>query len=196
MPSIERSSRLLDPRGLLVGAFLLLGASACNKDGAPAAADAKAPSTGVTTAPAPAPDQEPVASTPAGAAGTPAPGGVSAESQAAGDGFELSFSAPGAHQQKEKALASIVLLAKPPFKVNDKYPYKMKLNETPGVQFENLVVGADAVELEKMRATMKVPFTPQASGKHRLSGRFSFSVCTEEKCLIEKRDLAVDVDVD
>jgi hypothetical protein len=41
--------------------------------------------------------------------------------------------------------------------------------------------------------TMNVGFTPEAAGKHTISGVLQFSVCTDDKCLIEKRDLALEV---
>ena len=84
-----------------------------------------------------------------------------------------------------------MLAAKPPFHVNDKYPYKFKLKDEPGLTFANAVVGKDNVKLETARATMSVPFTVKDAGKHTLAGQFSFSVCTEDKCLMEKRDLAL-----
>ena len=37
-------------------------------------------------------------------------------------------------------------------------------------------------------------FTPESAGKHTLSGQLSFSVCTEDKCMIEKRDLALEIE--
>ena len=38
--------------------------------------------------------------------------------------------------------------------------------------------------------------TPSAgTGKHTLAGQFAFSVCTDETCLMEKRDLTLVVDV-
>ena len=42
---------------------------------------------------------------------------------------------------------------------------------------------------------MTVKLTPQSAGQQRVSGRFYFSVCTEEKCLIERRSLALDIQV-
>jgi len=89
-----------------------------------------------------------------------------------------------------------VLAAKAPFHVNDKYPIKLKLKETPGVKYENLLIGKDAVKLEAMKAVMPVSFTPDAAGKRTIAGQFAFSVCTEDKCLMEKRDLLLDVVVE
>jgi hypothetical protein len=42
---------------------------------------------------------------------------------------------------------------------------------------------------------MRVPFTPDGAGQRTVSGQFAFSVCTDETCLMEKRDLSLVVDV-
>ena len=107
--------------------------------------------------------------------------------------FELKFSGKEAYEAGKPGDAIITIDAKPPFHVNDKYPYKFKLKETAGLKFAAPVVGKDAAKVEKMRVTMPVAFTPEAAGKHTLAGVLSFSVCTDDKCLIEKRDLTLDV---
>lgn len=108
--------------------------------------------------------------------------------------FALKIAAKGVAEVGKPAEAEIVLEAKEPFHVNDKYPYKFKLKEAPGLTFPAALVGKEAVKLEKARATMRVPFTAQSAGRHSLSGQFSFSVCTDDKCLIEKRELSLLVD--
>jgi hypothetical protein len=49
------------------------------------------------------------------------------------------------------------------------------------------------VKLEPARATLPIPFTAEA-GKHTVSGQLSFSVCTDDKCVIEKRELALEIE--
>lgn len=110
--------------------------------------------------------------------------------------FDLSILPLGAYKAGQSATLEIVLSSKDPYHVNEKYPYKFKLGKADGVKFEKPVVTADALKLEKKRAVMTVAFTPEASGKKRIAGQFSFSVCSEDKCLIEKRDLSLVVDVD
>jgi len=63
-----------------------------------------------------------------------------------------------------------------------------------GVSYASNVVRSMSVG--EKTSTMGVPFTPSQKGKATVSGTFSFSVCTEDKCLIEKRPLSVTVDVD
>ncbi|HEY4157061.1 MAG TPA: hypothetical protein VGM29_03150, partial [Polyangiaceae bacterium] len=109
--------------------------------------------------------------------------------------FDLSLSPKGAYSSGQAGEADIVLVAKAPYHVNDKYPYKFKLKESPGLTFPNLVIAKDAVKLEAMKAEIPVAFTPQGAGKKVVAGQLSFSVCTADKCQIEKRELALDIDV-
>lgn len=105
--------------------------------------------------------------------------------------FELSIAAPKEAKVGEAAEATVTLQAKAPYKVNQEYPIKLKLGESAGLTYPAATVGKDKVTLEAKKAVMKVPFTPSAAGEHSLRGVLAFSVCTDERCLIEKRDLAV-----
>lgn len=127
-------------------------------------------------------------------AAAPAASGAPKFSDAA---FDLSLESPtGPVKSGQVSTAEVVLVAKPPFHVNDKYPIKLKLRETAGVKYESLVLGRDAVKLETSKAVMPVAFRAEGSGKRTVAGQFSFSVCTEDKCMIEKRDLSLDINVD
>ena len=121
----------------------------------------------------------------------PAPAAASKYSEAP---FDVVIQPKGAYSSGQAGAAEIVISAKPPFHANDKYPYKFKLNEAPGLKFANLVVDKDAVKVEKTTATLSVPFTPESAGKHTVSGKLFFSVCNEDQCLVEKRDLALDIE--
>ncbi|MEO8902419.1 MAG: hypothetical protein ABI488_10565 [Polyangiaceae bacterium] len=127
------------------------------------------------------------ATDPAAAPPTPV---VSKYSEAA---FDLELQPKGAYASGKAGEVDIVLNAKAPFHVNQQYPYKFKLKQSPGVTYPNRVVGKDAVKLEPARATVPVAFTAEA-GKHTVQGQLSFSVCTDDKCVIEKRDLALDIE--
>jgi hypothetical protein len=142
---------------------------------APAAASAAAPA----PAPALADSAAPVAA---------------AESKYSETGFDLVLQPKGEYASGMAGEADVVLSAKPPYHVNDKYPYKFKLKETPGLAFANMIVAKDAVKFEPARATVPIAFTPASAGKHTLSGQLSFSVCTDDKCMIEKRDLALEIE--
>jgi hypothetical protein len=171
---------------------LSLSASVCGcKNQAPPAAEATATESAAS----------PPASAPAAAAPAPAAGDSAAAEPAADAsdkfseaGFDLVLQPKGAYTSGQAGEADIVLSAKAPFHVNQNYPYKFKLKEAPGLKFANLVVAKDAVKLEPARATVPVAFTPETAGKHTLAGQLSFSVCTDDKCMIEKRQLALDID--
>ncbi|MGC4089564.1 MAG: hypothetical protein QM756_17080 [Polyangiaceae bacterium] len=180
-------------RGSLLSLVCSIALVACSKD-RPAAVEA--PTAGSLAAP-PAAAPEPAAAVatqaPAAASGEPAAPAPAAAGAArvVEPNFELSLSAVGAYETGKPGQAQIVLDAKAPFHVNDKYPYKFKPKDDAGLTFPAPVVGKDNVKLETARATMTVPFSVQSAGKHTLAGQFSFSVCTDDKCLIEKRDLSL-----
>lgn len=173
---------------VVLGTWVLLG---CSKETPPAAAEPHSASNAAAPQPAPQPaDAATVAAAPADSAAA-APTGAAKFTDA---GFDLSLEAPkGAVKAGQAGTVEVVLAAKAPFHVNDKYPIKLKLKETPGVKYDNLLIGKDAVKLEPMKAVMPVNFTLDAAGKHTVAGQFAFSVCTEDKCLMEKRDLLLDV---
>lgn len=178
--------------GVVLGLAGLL--FACSKETPPAAEEPRSASN------AAAPNNAPAAADAASAAAPAAPAAAEAAPTGAAKftdtGFELSLEAPKAAVKAGQAgTVEVVLAAKAPFHVNDKYPIKLKLKETPGVKYENLTITKDAVKLEPMKAVMPVSFTPEA-GKRTVAGTFSFSVCTEDKCLMEKRDLLLEVNVE
>jgi hypothetical protein len=110
--------------------------------------------------------------------------------------FDLTLRGKSSYKAGTAGEAEILLEAKGPFKPNDKYPYKFKLEPAGGLKFPAPVVGKDAIKLEGKRATMAISFTPLEAGKKKLAGQFAFSVCTDDKCLIEKRNLALEIQVD
>lgn len=184
--------------GVVLGFCSAVVGAACSKETPPPAGEPRSASNAATPQSAPGSPAAPAAAADAPSAAA-APADVAAATGAAkftDTGFDLSLEAPKAPLKAGQAgSVEVVLTAKAPFHVNDKYPIKLKLKETPGVKYENLTIGRDAVKLEPMKAVMPVGFTPEA-GKRTVSGVFSFSVCTEDKCLMEKRDLALDVNVD
>jgi hypothetical protein len=184
-------ARLLSVSGSVTGLVLLCCLSACKNQPPPAAeatAAEPAPPAPAAASAAAAPAATPAAADPAAAAAGPA---ASKYSEAP---FDVVIQPKGAYSAGQAGAAEIVISAKPPFHANDKYPYKFKLVETPGLKFANLVVDKDAVKVEKTRATLSVGFTPESAGKHTVSGKLFFSVCNDDQCLVEKRDLALDID--
>jgi hypothetical protein len=148
------------------------------------------------SAPTPEPSLQPTPASGAGAStdNEPAEPAVAPSNRFSETSFDLQIAPKAGYQAGKPAEAEIVLVAKPPFHVNDKYPYKFKTKQTQGIKYPAATL-KEGVKLETQRAVLPVSFTPESAGKQRIEGQFSFSVCTEEKCLIEKRPLALDVDV-
>ena len=194
---------------VVIGTCALLG---CSKETPPAAEEPRSASNAAAPQAAPpAAAQADSAAPAAAAAAAPAaepepdpkhpPAAKFAEAE-----FDLTISPPASALKAGQAGSLEVLLAsKAPYHVNDKYPIKLKLNEKPGVKYDNLTISKDAVKLGRpagktagdfVTAVVPVSLTADAAGKRTVSGRLSFSVCTEDKCLMEKRDLVLDVVVE
>lgn len=165
----------------------------CNKEPAPAPEPPL--SDGMPAAPRAAAALGEADTQPAGLAAPASAGASAARARISEAPFELTLTAKGDFEASKPGMAEVTLDAKEPFKINEQYPYKLKLQESPGIRFASLVVGKDRAQMNKKQLTMPVTFTPDKPGKYKLSGQFSFSICTDDKCLIEKRDLALDVDV-
>lgn len=122
----------------------------------------------------------------------PAPAAV-AQAHWKGEGFSLSMQPKGNYVAGQPGAVEIVLEATDGYKCNDQYPYKFKAEPTEGVEFGSEVVSGDSVKLEKHRAVVTVPFTAKSAGAQKIAGRFAFSVCTEDRCLVERRELALEI---
>lgn len=107
--------------------------------------------------------------------------------------FHVDLQPVGEYRAGKPAVAEVVLVAKGDYKVNDKYPYRFKFSQGERVRPADSVVTKDAVRFSHRKAVMTLPFTPTASGKSTLAGEFRFSVCTNDRCLVERADLALTV---
>ncbi len=109
--------------------------------------------------------------------------------------FELTLVSAGPYKAGQVGQVEIRLSAKQPYHCNDKYPYKFKSKPSEGVVFEAPIVRTENGKLTKTELTLPVRFTPKAAGSTMIEGQFSFSVCTEDRCLVERRDLKLAVEV-
>ena len=105
--------------------------------------------------------------------------------------FQLKLVGPRTVKVGVDSEFSIELVAGDGFKVNDEYPLKFKFEETSNVVPQSVTVPRDKATISKSRAILPVHLKATAAGKHEAKGRFFFSVCTEERCLIERRDLSL-----
>ena len=111
--------------------------------------------------------------------------------------FNTWMQSSGRYTVGQQGNVQVVLVAKGEWHCNDKYPYKFKLGAASGgVSYPTPIVRAEGLRIAPERTVMTVPFVPSASGDARVSGTFSFSVCSAASCQIETRELALTVKVD
>ncbi len=163
----------------------------------PPAASAEAPTAPSVTAgvvaktdPAAKPDGKPAEVKPATS--------VASEPKKGADASAVSFTAwlqsSGAYEAGKQGSVTAVLVAKVPYKCNDKYPYKFKLDApSAGVSYPQDVVRG--MQVTPKRSTLTIPFVPSQAGPATVAGTLFFSVCTDERCLIEQTKLSVTVEV-
>jgi hypothetical protein len=142
------------------------------------------------TDPAAKPDGKPAEVKPAAS--------VESEPKKGADASAVSFTAwlqsSGAYGAGKQGTVTAVLVAKDPYKCNDKYPYKFKLDApSAGVSYPQDVVRG--MQVTPKRSTLTIPFVPSQAGPATVAGTLFFSVCTDERCLIEQTKLSVTVDV-
>lgn len=106
--------------------------------------------------------------------------------------FSLSVSAPSNFAKGANAELSVVLVAKPPFHVNQEYPHRFRVITTRGLSTPTKTIQRDSAKLTQSRLEMSIPVTLGPDAPYGLEGEMGFSVCTNEKCLMEKRPLALE----
>jgi hypothetical protein len=147
-----------------------------------ASADAKGAPSGTTTA------------APSASAQASAKPDVEGE-QKKGGSFSAYLSAKPSYKKGQPATVTAIVNALGEYHVNQEYPYKFKMGTAPaGVTYPEAVVRS--VNRSEKRATMSIPFTPDASGTATISGECALSVCTDSNCVIEKVPLSVTVKVE
>jgi hypothetical protein len=153
---------------------------------APKVVSTKSPSATepVAAAAPPAPDS------PKAAASPPAPAPIKRGAAVSGEGFSVWLETRATHAVGQNAPVTVVITAKGPYKCNDKYPYKLKLDPpSAGVSYPTPVVSG--AQVGKERTTMPFSVSTSAKGNALVSGTLSFSVCTEDRCLVEKQKVSV-----
>lgn len=113
---------------------------------------------------------------------------------ASGPSFETWLETTGVYAPGANASVTAVVDAKPPYKCNTKYPYKLVLDPPgSGVSYPNSAVRG--MRVDGKRATMPIPFVATSAGSHTVGGTLSFSTCTEDKCLVDKAHITVVVEI-
>jgi hypothetical protein len=146
-----------------------------------------APASGDPTPAAPA-AEAPAAPPPA----APAPAAAAPTDKVEDPTFVLAATPVGAYSAGKLGSVAISLTPRGKYHVNMDYPMSIALSGDPGLQFPKAQLSkAESAEYTEKVARFDVPVTPQAAGKHALTAKVKFAVCTPENCVPDERTLAL-----
>lgn len=103
-----------------------------------------------------------------------------------GEAFSLAWKA-GTGAAGTTATGQLVLTPKAPFKCNLEYPYKLKV-AAPGVPLAKAEVTTPDMNVDATQVVIPVQYTVPAQ-QQEIDAQLAFSVCTDDKCLIERAQL-------
>ena len=89
----------------------------------------------------------------------------------------------------------VTIKAKTGFKVNDKYPHKIKFDDPPsGVSLPKKTLKKGDGRFEGTSSfVFDVPVKAESKGSHTVGGNVKFSVCNDEQCQIKKAQITAKV---
>jgi hypothetical protein len=104
----------------------------------------------------------------------------------------------GACKKDQTCTVEVLVEAKGEYHINDKYPYKFKLDDPPpaGMRYPKPVVSKEDGTMDEHKVVLKVPFVSESTGDKKVSGTLSLSVCSAANCLMDKQPLEVTVKVE
>ncbi len=105
--------------------------------------------------------------------------------------FSVELTGPTSVAVGERASFVVTLRAGTGYKVNAEYPHKFKTQERSGITSTQKVIDKTMATITSDVATFPFEVVLTAPGQHTVAGQLAFSVCTAERCLIERRDVAV-----
>jgi hypothetical protein len=113
------------------------------------------------------------------------------------DAYTCEIVGGGSYQAGTEGSVKITLVAKGDRHINKDYPHKFTTTDPApeGVTYPKPVLTKADGSFDEKQGGFTLPFTAAKAGKTRIGGTFRFSVCNDSQCLMEKADLAVDVDV-
>ena len=80
--------------------------------------------------------------------------------------------------------------------VNQEYPIRVDLKGAPELKFAKTeLVKDDAEEFGDEKVRFLAAVEPSTAGEHEVSCDVSFAMCTEENCILEKRTVAMKLEV-
>jgi hypothetical protein len=112
--------------------------------------------------------------------------------------YRAEMKAPGPCKSNSTCTAEVLVEAKGEYHINDKYPYRFKLEDPPpqGIKYPKPVIGKEDGTMDERKVVLKVPFVSETSGAKKVAGTLSLSVCSAANCLMDKQPLEVTVKVD
>jgi hypothetical protein len=113
------------------------------------------------------------------------------------EAYTCEITAGGSYQAGTEGAVKITLVAKGDRHINKDYPHKFTATSPApeGVTYPKPVLTKADGSFDEKQGSFVLPFTAAKAGKVKVGGTFRFSVCSDSQCLMEKVDLAVDVDV-
>ena len=112
--------------------------------------------------------------------------------------YSAKIASAGPCKKDQTCSAEIVVQAKGEYHINDKYPYRFKLEDPPpaGLKYPKPVIGKEDGTMDEHKVTLKVPFVPASAGDKKVAGTLSLSVCSAANCLMDKQQLDLSVKVE
>jgi len=112
--------------------------------------------------------------------------------------YRVEMRSVGACRKDSPCAAEVLVEAKGEYHINDKYPYRFKLEDPPppGLKYPKPVVGKEDGTMDERKVVLKVPFVSEVSGQTKVSGTLSLSVCSAANCLMDKQPLELTVKVE
>ena len=107
-------------------------------------------------------------------------------SEAAATNYHLAVEAPKETKVGQAARAVVRVAPKGPWKVNLKYPIRLKLQPPAGVALAKTELAAADAQVSEKEAKFEVAYTLKEAGPKTVSGELKFSVCVSDKCDIKK----------
>lgn len=113
------------------------------------------------------------------------------------DSYVAEIKASGTYKAGAEGTVDITFATKGDYHINKQYPYKFKATDPApeGISFPKPILQRADGTFEEKSGAFKVPFVVSKSGKATVSGTLSLSVCSDANCIMDKVELAVDVDV-
>jgi len=123
------------------------------------------------------------------------PAAEAADSKIEQPAYTVAWLAPGPYMKDKEQASEIVIEAKAGYHVNQEFPLQFKPVEgADGISYKG-PIGRENAKIQEAKAVVTVAFTPTRTGKVKLAGTLTFSVCSDQTCLREKKNLEVAANV-